>query len=252
MGDNARALSVVQWLLTPALVTGALLALARFFDAPTRWARRLRDDISILGGLPDGAEKRTWQQSVDWQARRLREYRRAFVGGTLIVKWFVLIFVAALTLWTILHPPINEPGDPYPFVPADYMIFVMGFGETALFVVLISRGIDFLGRTPREILLLRRLRQYNRRMRKLHRIEKERAKRAETDPTIRPKGSRPGFSSQVDEFGPWMRDEDLREYVRTEGYIAADFHQRAKEDLARRGVPFPPWPDLETGRAPEP
>jgi hypothetical protein len=88
-------------------------------------------------------------------------------------------------------------------------------------------------------------------MRKLRRIEKRRVERAETDHTIRARGSRLGFSTQVDEFGAWMRDDDLREYVRTAGYIAADMRARTRADLAHRGVPLPPWPDPDTRRAPE-
>jgi hypothetical protein len=131
-------------------------------------------------------------------------------------------------------------------------LYVMGFAEMGLFVVLVSLGSDFLGRTPRQILLLRRLRQRNRRWRKLRRIEKAGAELAETNPKARPTGSRLGFTTQVDEFGAWMRDEDLRGWVRTAGFVAADIQARYRANLSRRGVPLPKWPDTETRGAPGP
>jgi hypothetical protein len=250
--EESWAQPAIQWLLTPTLITGALLALARFFDPPTRWARRLRSDISIVGGLPDGSEKQVWQASIDKQAMRLREYRRAFVGWTLFWKWVVVAFVAVAVFGLILYPPINEPGDPIPYGPFDYMMMFLGLLACVTYVVAVSTGNDFLGRSPRDILLGRRLRKYNRRLRKLRRIEKIRAERAKTDPTIKPKGSRLGFSTQVDEFGPWMRDDDVRDYVGAAGIHAADFRARAAARLNARHIPPPPWPDPVTRRAPEP
>ncbi|MGD8168544.1 hypothetical protein ACEXOS_015085 [Herbiconiux sp. P16] len=107
MADQSWAQPAIQWLLTPALVTGGLLALARLYDPATRWARNLRSDITILGGLPEGSEKRFWQKSVDQQAVRLREYREAFVGWTLFWKWAVVGLVGATILGLILYPPVT-------------------------------------------------------------------------------------------------------------------------------------------------
>lgn len=252
MWEESWAQPAIQWLLTPTLITGAILALARFFDPPTRWARRLKSDISIMGGLPEGTEKQVWQVSIDKQATRLREYRRAFVGWTLFWKWAVVAFVAVALFGLILYPPINEPGEPATFGPGDWALILPGLFACATYVVAVSTGNDFLARSPRDILLARRLRKYNRRLRKLRRIEKVRAERAETDPTIKPKGSRLGFSTQVDEFGPWMRDADLRDYVGTAGIHAADFRARAAARLRARHMPTPPWPDPVTRRSPEP
>jgi len=111
MSEDSWAQPLVQWLLTPALITGLLLGGTRLFDPPTRWSRRLKSDIAILGGLPEGPEKRVWQASIAWQAERLREYRRAFVGATLVAKLVGLAILGAALFGLISYPPINEPGD---------------------------------------------------------------------------------------------------------------------------------------------
>ncbi|MFI8632157.1 hypothetical protein ACIGEP_06155 [Microbacterium sp. NPDC077663] len=250
--DESWALPAIEWLLTPALVTAGLLALARLYDAPTRWARRLKSDIAILAGLPDGSERRAWQASIERQAMRLREYRRAFTGWTLFWKWSVVAAMAATLFGLILYPPINRPGQPEIWGPGDWVLLLPGLYACVTYVVTISAGLDFLGRSPRDILLRRRLRAHNRRDRRLRRIEKVRAKRANTDPTIRARGSRLGFRTQVDEFGPWMRDFDMRGYVRTAGLHAADQRAHYAARLNERGVRPPLWPDPDTKRAPTP
>lgn len=240
----------IQWLVTPALITAGLLAIARLYDPPTRWARRLKSDISIAGGLSEGPEKRVWQQSIERQAMRLREYRRAFVGWTLFWKWATVAAMAVTLFGLALYPPLNRPGQPEMWGPGDWVLLLPGLYACVTYVVTISVGCDSLGRTPRDILLRRRLREYNRRKRKLRRIEKARAERAKLDPSVRPTGSRLGFESQLDEFGPWMRDWEIRGWVRTAGLHAADMRARYAAGLRRRNIYAPPWPDPETKRPP--
>lgn len=240
----------MAWLLTPALVTGAVLALARLYDPPTRWARKIKSDIAILTGLADGAEKEAWQASIDKQAARLREYRRAFVGWTLFWKWVVVGFVAVAVLGLILYPPVNESGQPAMWGPADYLMILGGLYCCIIYVVAVSAGQDFLGRSPRELLLLRRLRRHDRRRRRLLRVA--RAERGAVRQGVERRGSWLGFVTQVDELGEWMRDPDLRGYVRNAGFVSADIRGRYYADLRRRGVAIPAWPAVSNRRLPEP
>lgn len=249
MLEDSWAQPAVAWLLTPALVTGALLALARLYDPPTRWARRIKSDIAILSGLADGAEKGAWQASIDEQAARLREYRRAFVGWTLFWKWVVVGFVAVAVLGLILYPPVNETGQPAMWGPADYVMILGGLYCCVIYVVAVSAGQDFLGRSPRELLLLRRLRRHDRRRRKLSRVA--RRARSAARPGVERGVSRLGFATQVDVLGEWMRDPDLRGYVRNAGFVSADIRGRYYADLRRRGVAIPAWPTVGKRRLPE-
>lgn len=250
--EETWAWPAIQWLLTPTLITGAVIALMRLYDPPTRWTRRLKSDMAILGGLPEGAEKRVWQRSVEGQATRLREYQRAFTGRTLVIKWLAVAGVSVAVFGLVLFPPINDPGEPADFGPADYMMVGMGGFASLVYVSLVSSGRDMFGRTPRQLLLIRRLKQYDRRVKKLDRLDKERAKRHAAGMNIKLEGSRLGFSTQIDEFGPWMRDLNLREYVRNAGIVSADFRAEEYATLRRRGVPFPAWPDPDSRRSAEP
>lgn len=252
MWEESWAQPLIQWLLTPALITGALVGAARLFDPPTRWSRRLKSDIAILSGLPEGPEKRVWQASVVWQAMQLREYRRAFVGGVLVTKWVGLAIFGALLFGIVSYPPINKPGDKYPFGLFDYCMMAAGFLSMVIYIVSVASGHDFFGRSARELLLRRRLRRFRRRFKKLLRLDKERARRIIDGSSIRPRGSKLGFSTQVDEFGPWMRDGDLRSVIRLAGWGGADHAAVYYKKLRERGVEMPPWPDPETRRPPEP
>lgn len=246
--EESWAQSVAQWVLTPALVTGALLALARLFDPPTRWARRLRSDIAIASALPDGKEKTLWDSEVEWQAARLREYEAAFIGWALIRKWTGLAALGTVVALGVLYPPINKPGEPETYGPADWAIMAAGGVSLVLYLGSLASGRDFLGRTPREIVLLARLRSHKRRWRKLMRLERERRRRRARGIEVPPKGTRLGFSTQVDKFGLFMRDPVLRDVIRTSGFVAADFNLRYRADLHARGVSIPPWPEAKPVR----
>ena len=129
---------------------------------------------------------------------------------------------------------------------------MLGAGLLASFAytVSVAGGYDFFGRSARDLVLRRRLRLFDRRFRKLRRIEKKRVRRLEDDASIRARGSRMGFRTQVDEFGPWMRDSDLRMLIRMAGWTAADHAADCYRKLRERGVELPPWPDPETGKPP--
>lgn len=232
----------LRWLLTPALVSGALIALAQFYNPPTRWTRRIKNDMSIAGGLPDGAEKAQWQDSVAWQAARLRLYRRAFVGRTLFAKWAGVVYIGVGLGALILWPPVNEPGDAVPFGPADYMMLTMGLIVSIVVAASVSSGRSLSGRTPPEIIVRRRVQDYNRRWRKLRRIEKERVRRSAADPSIRPKGTRLGFSTQVDDLGPWVREPGLRNLTFYSPLAGSDLAAETRRELAEKGIRIPDYP----------
>lgn len=236
--EESWAQGALQWLITPAFITGLLIALAQFYDPSTRWSRRLKGDLAVLGGLPEGNERDRWEESVEWQALRLRQYRTAFVGRTLLVKWGAVTLVGGLIFGLILWPPFGDP-----WGPADWILIGIGLIDTLLIGLFISAGYDLAGRTPAEIMRSRRVREHDRRLKRLRRIERVRAERANTDPSIRPKGSRLGFSTQVDEFGAWVRDPGLRTLARLSGVMGADLAQRQRDDLRARGVAIPTDPD---------
>lgn len=240
--EQSWAQPFIQWLLTPALVAGLLIALAQLYNPPTRWARRLKSDIAIAAGLPEGLEREVWQESIAEQAERLRGYRRAFVGWTWFWKWLGVIYLGGALVGTILYPPINRPGDRYPLGPGDYIFYGLGLVLALVAAISISSGRDYWGRSSREVLLRRRVRQFDRRWRKLRRIEKRRKKRAETDSAIRSTGTRLGFSTQADEFGAFVRDRDMRAMIRALGWGGADLAAQSYNDLRGRGVEIPQWP----------
>lgn len=248
--EESWALPAVQWVLTPALITGALFALARAYDPPTRWARRLKSDITITAGLPEGPERRVWQEWVNWQATRLREYRLAFTGWTQFFKWAGLAFICVTVIGSILYPPINKPGEPEVWGPGDYPFLLLGLFATTVYTFALGSGHDFFGRSPREIIIRRRVKDFDRRSRRLRRIERVRARRVALGADIRPVGSRLGFSTQVDDLGAWASDFDLRRLAKLGGLFAADIAARVRDKLSERGVEVPKWPELEPSRTP--
>lgn len=234
----------LQSILTPALIAGAALGLARLYDPPTRWLRQLRSDLIIAGGLPNGPEKIVWEDSVTWQGQRLREYQEAFVGWALVARWAGLAFVIVPLVLLVAFPPINKPGDAYPLGPADYMMMVMGLIATVIYALALGSGRDFWGRSPRDIILRRRLRRFRRRLHVARRLDKARAKRVSGGATIESTGSRLGFSTQVDVFGPWMRDRDIRNYIGAAGFAGLDIAATYLSEARARGVELPAWPSL--------
>jgi hypothetical protein len=236
--EESWAQGALQWLITPALITGFLVALAQFYDPPTRWSRRLKGDLAILGGLPEGKERERWQESVEWQALRLRQYRTAFVGGTLLMKWGTVTFLGVAIFGLVLWPPFGDG-----WGPTDWILIGLGVVNSLLIGTFISAGYDLGGRSPVDIMRARRVRAHDRRLKKLRRIERVRAERAKTDSSIRPIGSRLGFSTQADEFGAWVRDPGLRTLARLSGVMGADLRQDVRGELRARGVAIPPDPD---------
>jgi hypothetical protein len=248
--EDTWALGAIRWLLTPALITGGLIGLARLYDPPTRWARRLKSDMAIASGLPEGPEKVQWQLGLAERAQRIREYRIAFVGWTRVVKWIMVVFVGGTLVGLIVYPPINKPGDRYPYSPAEYPLIFGGIGVCLLYMYCIGAGTDFIGRNARELILLRRLRRYHRRARRLRRLGNARAKATGTGSGTMRSPSRLGFESQVDPLGAFMQHLDLRLWILSAGFVAADHHASHAARLRDRGVPIPPWPAYEDSNAP--
>ncbi|AZZ51426.1 hypothetical protein [Rathayibacter festucae] len=188
----------LAWLITPAVVATILFGVLPYYDAGTRWTRRIKSDITIASGLPDGHEKEMLEQSVVEQAERLRVYRKAFTPGSLVLKWLVLTFAAATTGLLIAYPPINSGDEEYPFGPADYMMMFTGFMILVLVVALIGSGHDVHGRDPEQMIAAARARRHRKRTAKLTKLDKLRAERIKAGHGMKPNGSRLGFSTQVD------------------------------------------------------
>lgn len=199
-----------------------------------------------MGGLPEGPERRVWQEWVEWQAMRLREYRYAFIGWTRFWKWAGLAFICVAVFGFILYPPLNEPGEPPTWGMFDYGMMALGLLSIAMYSFALGSGHDIVGRSPREIIIRRRVRDHDRRMRKLRRIERERARRVAQGVDVRPAGSRLGFSTQVDELGAWASDFDLRKLAKLGGFFAADLAASVRAEIRAHGAEIPKWPELES------
>jgi len=163
----------------------------------------------------------------------------AFVGWTHLLKWVAPAFIGVALFGVIAYPPLNEPGEPPMWGPADYVLMAAGLLSTLWYFVVMGSGADFTGRSPRQIIIRRRVRDYDRRLRKLRRIEKERARRVAAGERVRPVGSRLGLYTQVDELGAWANDRDLRLLARVAGFAGADIAAEARADARKCGVEIP-------------
>lgn len=237
--EVTELIAALGWLITPALVASVALGLVRFVDAGSRWDRRLRADLQLFSAMPDGDEKARLEASLQKQARRLREYRSAFGPRRQIVKWIQLLLVAWVIAMTIRYPPINTATTQVPLVPADYATLISGGAVMLIGLTSLIRGRDWFARTPAELLRNDRLKRHNRRERKANRLDKIRAELIAAGEEIRPKGSRLGFRTQVDELGPWMRTPELREAALTRGTPARDLDYSSRERARAAGQQIP-------------
>jgi hypothetical protein len=203
---------IVRWLVTPAAVATLLFGLLPLYDPPVRWARRLRGDIAIAAGLPEGDEKRLLEADLERQARRLREYREVYVGWRWVRKWALVSFVGVEVVLLTLYPPFDaklRTGEPA-FGPADYMLLAGGAVQLLAFVVFFGLGLNARGRTPSEVLFFERYGRRARRAGRSRRLQRLRARRRNRGEDVRGTGSTLGFSTQVDPLGMEVREWVMR------------------------------------------
>jgi hypothetical protein len=79
-----------------AVSTASLLAFVSWVFPSARWTRRLKRDMEILAGLPEGPEKEQWGASVVALARRLRAYEK------FVPLWHRVLPFAMAVVWGIL------------------------------------------------------------------------------------------------------------------------------------------------------
>lgn len=201
-----------SWLFTPALIGSLLLLAGPFFVPAVRWARRLKSDVGIFGGMPESEEKDLLGLSITRQAERLREYREVMLTGKYLVGlWIAVAYIATAVILVILFPPINKPGDRYQLGIFDYGMMAIGLLIMVVALFLIFSGRDFYGRTPRALIWRDRAARHYRRHRKLRRLQQERVKHPKPDGAHRPEGSSLGFSTQVDPLAYWASADGRRE-----------------------------------------
>lgn len=74
------------WLSLP-IVTAALTALVPLAVPTHRWSRALSRDVQIWSSMPEGRERELIGTSIDFQARRIREYRTEIPGFLKAAGW---------------------------------------------------------------------------------------------------------------------------------------------------------------------
>ena len=74
------------WLSLP-IVTAALTALVPLAVPTHRWSRSLNRDVQIWSSMPAGREREEVATSIDFQARRIREYRTEIPGFLKVAGW---------------------------------------------------------------------------------------------------------------------------------------------------------------------
>ena len=189
-----------------------LFAILPLYDPPARRARRLRGDIAIATGLPEGDEKRRLQTDLERQAKNLREYREVYVGRRWLAKWALVLFAGATIGLLVAYPPFSaRAGDGSPaYGPTDYFLMLGGAIQLLAFVTFFGLGLDSRGRTPEEVLVHERTGRRLRRERRLRRLNTQRAKNEELGQRTHREGSTLGFRTQVDALGPRVQDHLAR------------------------------------------
>jgi hypothetical protein len=232
-------MNALAWLITPAAVTTLIFTFAPFYDPPVRWTRRLKTDISIAGGLPEGDMKTQLNEEIEWRARKLLDYRSAFTPLRVLVKWLWLAFSAIPFVLMIIWPPVNKPNEPPVLAPADWMMVGIGVYTLVIYITCIGSGLDLFGRTPIEMMIRDRVRRHDRRWKKLCRLDKYRARRAPSAPQSALRGTALGFVNQSDAMAGWVRSWEARSIGRNTGWIAAGIDARARISLRDKGIAAP-------------
>lgn len=243
--------NALTWLVTPAFVATTIFALVPLYDAPVRWSRRLKSDITIASGLPEGEEKTRLTDTLESQARRLREYREVWTVPRLFRKWAVLSGCGALIICLIIQPPINRPGERPVFSPADWILVLLALYEIAIVAFCIGQGLSIDGRTPRQMMIRDRIKRHDRRWKRLRRLDRERSRQVDEGHRSGT-GSRLGFRTQVDPMAGWVRTWEPRSIGRNTGWIAVGISRYAYFSLRDKGVRPPSTEDLHPSwRAPQ-
>lgn len=130
------------------LVSAGSLALLAWVYPGTRWARRLKRDIDILGGLPPGDERTEWQRRVDVLARHLRLYEEY------VPRWQKITPFAMAIVWGVLVAIFVVDETNRNALIAETPAFIIGIGNFLLTIVYVANamaGTDLGGRSPESL-----------------------------------------------------------------------------------------------------
>lgn len=227
-------LDLVQWLLSPALVLGGLWLLAQFFEPTIRWGRRLNRDLLIANGLSAGAEKERWDKANERLAEKLRDYRRAMTLSRLAIKWGSVAYIAFAVGLLIIWPPVNTPQTLIPFVPGDYYLLIWAALLMAVHLAWTSLGRSASGRSISQMLAADRVKRYKHRLRRIDRLDKQRAYLISEGVDLKPKSSQLGFSTQADELSRWVTTWQQRDVASSTGSHRVGGDHEAQKSLARQ------------------
>lgn len=135
--------------LIGALVSAATLGLAAWAFPSTRWARQLKRDIEILGGLPEGHERDQWQAKVVKLARRLRAYEKYVPIWQRVAPFVMAIYMGVIIGCFLAYSEVRDA------LFAEMPAFILGVaalvGITGYLWVAILGG-DLRGRDPDALL----------------------------------------------------------------------------------------------------
>lgn len=136
--------------LVGALVTTGIVALTALAYPGVRWARRIKRDIEIVGGLPDGSpEREIWQAKVTALARRLRAYETYVPLMHRVLPFVWAVIWGVLITCFIVYPNLRDA------LLAEMPAFIMGIaglvGATGYLSIAIMGG-DLRGRDPDALL----------------------------------------------------------------------------------------------------
>lgn len=125
----------LRWILALPFASAALLAVLPFFAPPVRWTRRLKNDIEIWKGLPEGEEKEQFEKAVRLIARRLHAYRFDVRRIDKVFPWAgTVLFALAVGSAAMWGFAVDGP--------ADWILVVLGFftGLLSIFAALGGRS----------------------------------------------------------------------------------------------------------------
>lgn len=135
--------------LIGALVSAVTFGLAAWVFPSSRWARQLKRDIEILGGLPPGPERDQWQAKVVVLARRLRAYEKFVPLWQRIAPFVMALYTGALVGGIIAFPEVRDA------LFEEVPILILGIGTLIAvsgYLYVAIRGGDLRGRDPDSLL----------------------------------------------------------------------------------------------------
>ena len=184
----------------PALIGTALLATLPLIEPSIRWSRRLKNDIQISAGLPDGPERKLWNAGIENLARDLREYREAFSAVRVLLRYAVFTYGLAGVGYLLWPTGWNEWME-VNGVPGIPLALIVGLTAYEFFIV-VAYGVGFGFQRAAVILRDRRNKPHYKRLGKLLRLDRKRRRAIKTGRKLHPKGSRLGFEA-------WLSSKDV-------------------------------------------